>query len=452
MMTNHKTSCIIIGGCRRSVRGRPYAKKTPPVGFRRSHGFINRKMCNSNSSNSRFTLSFLAIVALNVSTFAQSAKAVDGKSDESGFGMTMLLIGLLCVAAAVAFLFWRKSKRSSEQSQYNYTNRVQNYSNTGNYDEGVDADMELAWLKSASKSKNKPAAGAPKKKVPAVEFSSAAHDRAIAERHASGDDLQRETRAFQERMKKMQFGQLPVNSFLQLAEPRDIEPLPISDDPALLNAFEQANEVYEEDDMVRELALRILSRFKTQNSVEALSQIALYDISPSLRSKAVTTLTDFDHESVFETILLASADPTREVRAAAARGLFRLSFDRADAWKRIIATKDEFRMSHAARAATESGFVEKSFDRLLHDEMKIAYEAFALVGLLIKAGETEQIFVAIRESKDERIKLALLHVLSVVKDDRAFEQLNDLRTDPSIPTNVAEKIKETVESYNSVMA
>ena len=97
--------------------------------------------------------------------------------------------------------------------------------------------------------------------------------------------------------------------------------------------------------------------------------------------------------------MLACADPTREVRAAAARGLFRLSFDRADAWKRIIDTKDDFRMSHAARAATESGIVAKSFDRLLHDEMKIAYEAFALVGLLIKAGETDQIFEAIRENK-----------------------------------------------------
>lgn len=450
-MTNQKISCIILSGWR-SVLDRPRAKQSPPTSFRESHSFIIRKMRNPNSSSTGLFFSFLVIAALNVSTFAQTAKAVDGKSDETGFGVTTLLIVMLCVSAAVAFLFWRKSKRASEQSQYNYTNRVKDYSAGGNYDEGVDAEMELAWLKSASKSNSKPAQRVPKKKSPTTDSYVAAQNRVTAERHANGDDLQRDARAFQERMKKIQFGQLPVNSFLQLTEPREIEPLPISDDPSLLNAIEQANEVYEDDDMVRELALRILARFKTQNSVEALSQIALYDISPNLRSKAVTTLTDFDHESVFETILLASADPTREVRAAAARGLFRLSFDRADAWKRIISTKDEFRMSHAARAATESGFVEKSFDRLLHDEMKIAYEAFALVGLLIMAGETDQIFAAIRENKDERIKLALLHVLSVVKDERVLAQLNELRTDPGIPTNVAEKIKETVESYEAIMA
>ncbi|MEO6051318.1 MAG: hypothetical protein ABIP78_08305 [Pyrinomonadaceae bacterium] len=74
-----------------------------------------------------------------------------------------------------------------------------------------------------------------------------------------------------------------------------------------------------------------MTAFRTRNSVEALSQIALYDLSSNLRSKAVATLTDFDHESVFEAILLACADPTREVRAASARGVFRLNFDRADA-------------------------------------------------------------------------------------------------------------------------
>ena len=403
-------------------------------------------MCNIHPSKTRFLNSLMASIAVTLTAFARSAKADDGTAG-AGLGMTTLLVALLAVAAGAAFLFWKRSKNSAGKSQYDYTNRVQNYSSAGNYDEGVDAAMELAWFKKASGSTSKA-----KKTVPPVQRPSSVPSKAAAAPSTSGNDLQRSTMAFQEKMKKMQFGQLPINSFLHLAEPREIEPLPVSDDPSLLNAIEQTNEVFEEDEAVRDLALRILARFKTQNSVEALSQIAIYDLAPSLRSKAVTTLAEFDHESVFETILLACADPTREVRAAAARGLFRLSFDRADAWKRIITTKDEFRMSHAARAATESGIVGKSFDRLLHDEMKIAYEAFALVGLLIKAGETEQIFEAIRENKDERVKLALLHVLSIVKDDRALIELNNLRIDTTIPSNVAAKLKETVDSYSAVIA
>ena len=67
-------------------------------------------------------------------------------------------------------------------------------------------------------------------------------------------------------------------------------------------------------------------------------------------------------------------------------------------------------MSHAARAAIESGIVVKSLDRLVNEDLKIAYEAFALISLLIKAGETDIIFAAISRHKDERVKFALLHV------------------------------------------
>lgn len=248
----------------------------------------------------------------------------------------------------------------------------------------------------------------------------------------------------------MQYTQLPINSFSQLAPAKSYSPLALSDDPSLLTAIEQANEEFEEDEAVRELAVRILTAFRTRNSVDALSQIALYDLSSNLRSKAVTTLADFDHESVFETILLACADPTREVRAAAARGLFRLGFDRAHAWKRIIEANDDYRMSHAARAAIEAGIVTKSFERLVHEDVKIAYEAFALVSLLIKAGETSLIFEAIREHKDERVKYALLHVLKVQRDERTLDGLNKLRMGSSWPADISDRIRDAVKSVEAV--
>jgi hypothetical protein len=178
-----------------------------------------------------------------------------------------------------------------------------------------------------------------------------------------------------------------------------------------------------------------------------MSQIALYDLSANLRSKAVATLTDFDHESVFESILLACADPTREVRAAAARGLFKLNFDRANAWKRIIETNDDFRKSHAARAALEAGIVIKSFDRLVHEDRKVAYEAFCLVSLLISSGETDAIFSAIRTHKDERVRFALLHVLQVNRDPKTLEELMTLSLDPELPMDVGERVKAAIESF-----
>ena len=163
-------------------------------------------------------------------------------------------------------------------------------------------------------------------------------------------------------------------------------------------------------------------------------------------------MTDFDHDSVFETILLACADPTREVRAAAARGLFRLNFDRADAWKRIIETGDEFRMRHASRAATEAGIVGKAFERLVHEDLKVSYEAFVLVALLVRSGETDEIFSAIKDHKDERVKFALLHVLRTVKDERSLSGLDNLRAGHTFPTDMTERIMDTIKSFDQVPA
>lgn len=388
---------------------------------------------------------FVLIQCFIANTFA-AAPAAELADETEGFGLAwaVLMVAIAATAFGSAYYFWKKSKKSIEASQYNYRKNAGDYYKNETFDlDGVDADKELEWLRKAKKKNtNSPAKGA--KRVPQKA------PIAFAAAKATEPDL--DTRTFQEKMRKLQYAQLPINSFSSLAPAKIYEPLPLSDDPAVLDAIDQVNDEYEDDEAIREVAFRILTQFRTRNSVDALSQIALYDLSSGLRSKAVTTLTDFDHESVFESILLACADPTREVRAAAARGLFRLSFDRGHAWTRILETNDEFRMSHAARAATEAGIVVKSFDRLVHDDIKVAYEAFCLVCLLVRSGETEAIFEAISTHKDERVRFALLHVLKVMKDERTLDELNRVRLDTSLPTDVADRVRDTIESFEMAMA
>jgi hypothetical protein len=356
-----------------------------------------------------------------------------GSSDK----MLYLMFFVALVGLGGAYYFWRKSKTGAAQPQYNYKNRYRGYDkNNGSYEfNDVDADQELEWLRKTKRSST-PAAPV------AVKVS----------RSLPLDNQVPDTKAFQEKMRKLQYSQLPINSFTMLAPAREFEPLPLSNDPALLSAVEQTHEEYEDDEAVREIALRILAAFKARNSVDALYQLALYDLSSNLRSKAVTVLTDFDHETVFEAILLACADPTREVRAAAARGLFRLNFDRAGAWTRIVETKDDFRMSHAARAAVESGIVLKSFDRLVHEDMKISYEAFCLVALLIKSGEDDEIFKAIREHKDERVKFALLHVIKSIGDERSLTGLTRVYKENRCSKDVMDRVCDVVKSFERVPA
>lgn len=379
------------------------------------------------------------------STTAQGISAREKEVIEAGgssntiYWMTFLVL----LGIGGAYFFWRRSHNGLEQK--NDENRYRDYYRTSEREmEDVDADKELEWLRQAKQS-------ARDAKKPTVKYGAKAKG-PVSEppQNSLTGDLNFDTRIFQEKMRMLQYAQLPINSFTELSPSKRFEPLPVVRDEALLSAIEQANEEFEEDETVRELALRILAAFRTQNSVEAVSQIALYDLSSNLRSKAVSILTDFDHEIVFETILLACADPTREVRAAAARGLFRLSFDRADAWKRIIETGDELRMTHAVRAAVEAGIVQKSFERLVHDDMKISYEAFALVSLMIRAGETEEIFTAIRDHKDERVKFAILHVLKVMGDARVLDGLTQLRTNEQFSVDVVDRMNDVVQSVERV--
>ena len=374
-------------------------------------------------------------------------------ASDNAWWYTMMFI---CTAVLVgAYILWLRSNKRKNLSHFGYESRhVQRPIYTDYENHGVDADKELEWFRKAKKSRVKNAI-----KPDDPPFASPGRDRRsrkppmnMAVGNDGPDNLELSTKAFQDKMKTLQFSQLPIHSFLQLNEPRPFDQLPISSDPAVLCAIEQVNEEFEEDESVRELAVRILAAFRCRNSVEALSQIALYDLSSTLRSKALAILTEFDHESVFETIVLACADPTREVRAAAARGLFRLSFDRADAWKRLIATKDKFRMSHAARAVVESGIAQKSFDRLLHDDMRIVYEAATLVGLLIKAGETDVIFDAIRGHKDERIKLALLHVIKITRDESSLSVLREMWRNNTLAEEISIQVAETLKSAERAIA
>ena len=245
--------------------------------------------------------------------------------------------------------------------------------------------------------------------------------------------------------------QLPIYSFARLERSARFMTLPDSRDDALLIAIEHTQEESEEDAEVRGEELKVLAGFKTDNSISAISQMALYDLSSKLRSNAVTILAEIDHESVFETIVTACADPTREVRAAAARGLFRLNFDRAQAWTRIIESNDEGRMRQAARAAMEGDLVERSFDRLVHEDRKVVYEAYALTALLIKAGETEPVYRALATHKDEDVKLALLHVLQTMITETTFESLSELLLRYELTPNVAAKVNE-VRSYSQLMS
>ncbi len=350
-----------------------------------------------------------------------------------------VMIFVLFATLAVAVGWWYKTKNSGS-------------GNTGGAEgddsDSLDADFELAWLKSVSKKKGQSKNG---DKYPngLPRTSRVLRKNDISTLSEIDEKSFDETR---QKLQKIQFDKLPINSFDGLRPPKVFDALPISSDVALMSAIEQTQCEDEEDPEIRELAVRILARFKNRNSVEALSQTAMYDISSNIRSKAVGVLAEFDHESVFETLLLCCADPTREVRAAAARALFTVTFDRADAWARIAESNDEYRMVQAARAAIESDLVDRSIERLIHEDIKQAYEAFALIALMVRAGETMEIFQILESHANQFIKLALIRVFKVIQDDRALPMLYSYMERNSLPEVLSKAVNDCIKSSNLVPA
>jgi len=347
----------------------------------------------------------------------------------------MLFVLVVGLAGAIYWQF------SSKKAQDNPNPKPSANSGGDTQAKAVDAGKELEWLRQNQKLVGKK-----------ITQTDSTQRRSKNMPKVAAVSQQREVKQADSPSKKKEESSalLPIFSVHRLELARPFDALPISDDEDLLSAIEQSYDEFEEDEEVRDLALRIMAAFKKRNSVEALAQTALYDLSSNLRSKAITVLSEFDHESVFETILLANADPTREVRAAAARALTKLTFDRADAWTRIAETGEEGRIAQSAGAAMESGFVDMSFDRLVSKDHKQAYEAFTLMALLINAGETAKIFNALETSRDMNIRRAILHIIKVTKDEKTLDELYLLLEKNSLPPEIQEEVNRIIEEIGCV--
>ena len=380
-----------------------------------------KKSLINNLKSFKF-FSVLAVIFLAAQAgFAQAPPA------EAGGDMTLwYLVIFALVVLLVGAIYWRY--RSGQVQE------VEDISGKLKDSDAVNADSELAWLRRNGKNIDKN-----------QDYKKYAKKSGKTKRRKKALKISVD---FDESF----FAPLPVFTFKELKAPADFDALPVSNDPELMNAIDQVQDEMEEDEKSREIFLAVLADFKNQNSIEAISDVALYDLSSTLRSKALTILADFDHESVFEAVVLACADPTREVRAAAARALFRVNFNRADAWARIALSGENGKMVQMARAAIEGDLVKRSFERLVHKDAKYSYEAFALINLLIKSGETEVIFDALKNHPDMNVKTAILHTIKTTKDEEALKGLNAILEDQSIKPEFQKEIDKTIEEAGLVAA
>ena len=232
------------------------------------------------------------------------------------------------------------------------------------------------------------------------------------------------------------------------SEPADLDrfvsfqDLPVgAEDKELTKAIDQLEG---SDDRARASLAQELALHPVQRSVATLTSLVMSDPDPAVRSAAVGSLGSIDHESVFAPVLIGLADESRIVRAAAARTLTSLNFDRADAYVRVMETADPEMMKKVAQACVQTGIVAQGVDRLASEDRHQAFEAFSLFSLLARANETDPITNVIEKHQDEDVRLCAVRVLNVAGQAALVPKLREIVGKESMPESVRTAVLEVL--------
>ena len=217
--------------------------------------------------------------------------------------------------------------------------------------------------------------------------------------------------------------------------------LPESDDEAVIQAIAQLEGA---DQPTRVSIAQQLALHRVRVSVSALTSLVLEDPEPAVRSAALTSLGSIDHESAFAAILIGLGDDSRTVRAAAARTLTSVHFDRADAYVRVMETAEFETLRSVARACVNTGIVAQATDRLASEDRRQAYEAFSIFSLLARAHETQPIINVIESHVDDEVRLTAVRVLNLAGQNVVLPELRELAVHENMPESVRTAILETL--------
>ena len=220
------------------------------------------------------------------------------------------------------------------------------------------------------------------------------------------------------------------------------EDLPDGDDDVELTKVLGQLETVDEGGRAR--IVQQLGTYHARRSVSALAATALNDLDPAVRSVAVTSLGSIDHASVLAPVLIALADESRIVRAAAARTLTSLHFDRADAYVRVTETADPDTLRRVARACISTGIIAQAVDRLASEDRYQAYEAFSLFTLLARANETDPIIDTIQNHRDDEVRLCAVRVLNVAATPDVAPKLRKMIANESMPESAHTAVLEVL--------
>lgn len=170
---------------------------------------------------------------------------------------------------------------------------------------------------------------------------------------------------------------------------------------------------------------------------------------PAERAAAVSNLPRVGGEEAFRQISAAFDDQSVEVRSAAARAMFDLQEDRAAAFTRALREATPERRRKIGSAIASSGLANEAIRNLAGESREKTYDAFSLLFLMSKAGETQSLMRSIEEHPNIEVRLAVVKLLALSGQPDILPAFRRMAVRGSLPPEVRSAVMEAIYQITS---
>ncbi len=170
---------------------------------------------------------------------------------------------------------------------------------------------------------------------------------------------------------------------------------------------------------------------------------------PAERAAAVGNLPRFGGEEAFRRVSAAFDDQSVEVRSAAARAMFDLQEDRAAAFTRALREATPERRRKIGAAIASSGLANEAIRNLTGESRDKTYDAFSLLFLMSKAGETQPLMRSIEEHPNLEVRLAVVKLLALSGQPDILPAFRRMAVRGSLPPEVRSAVMEAIYQITS---
>jgi hypothetical protein len=167
------------------------------------------------------------------------------------------------------------------------------------------------------------------------------------------------------------------------------------------------------------------------------------------RAAAVSDLPRVGGEEAFRQLSAAFDDHSVEVRSAAARAMFELQGDRAAAFTRALREATPDRRRKIGSAIASSGLANEAIRNLTGESRDRTYDAFSLLFLMSKAGETQPLMRAIEEHPNLEVRLAVVKLLALSGQPDILPAFRRMAVRGSLPPEVRSAVMEAIYQITS---